>query len=134
MNLCQNFRLKLLKSGPERFEEDGLRSLQYNCRLMEERKLYTWIYVNLDEKRVLAVRIIAIRIVMIMQIDCHIAFPRWQVVFQITFPSWQVVFQISSLSLDGRWFFKFLSLDGRWVFKFLSLDGRWFFKYLSQTA
>ena len=68
MNFCQNFRLKLLKSGPERFEEDGLRSLQYNCRLMEERKLYTWIYVNLDEQRVLAVRIITFRIVMIMQI------------------------------------------------------------------
>lgn len=42
-------RLDLVQNGPERFEQDGLNSLRYVLRSVERRKLYTWIYVDIDE-------------------------------------------------------------------------------------
>lgn len=42
-------RLELLQKGPERFEQDGLNSLRYVLRAVEQRQLFTWIYVDIDE-------------------------------------------------------------------------------------
>lgn len=42
-------RIDLVQNGPERFEQDGLNSLRYVLRCVERRKLYTWIYVDIDE-------------------------------------------------------------------------------------
>ncbi|KAL5012854.1 hypothetical protein ScPMuIL_011405 [Solemya velum] len=48
-------RYKLLKNSSARFKHDGLSTMKYTLLRKEERKLYTWIYVKLDEAEVMAV-------------------------------------------------------------------------------
>jgi len=43
----------LLKTGPERMENDGLNSLRYEMKTFEKRPLYTRILVHIDEHAVL---------------------------------------------------------------------------------
>ena len=43
----------LLKTGPERMENDGLNSLRYEIKAFEKRPLYTRILVHIDEHAVL---------------------------------------------------------------------------------
>ncbi|KAK7108727.1 beta-1,4-N-acetylgalactosaminyltransferase bre-4-like [Littorina saxatilis] len=47
-------RLKLLHQGPKRFPTDGLNSLNYTLLSQQLKRLYTWVYVSVDQKAILA--------------------------------------------------------------------------------
>ena len=50
------FRFDAIKKGRSRFKQDGINSLLYKRLDLQEMKLYTWIYVSIDKKKVISVR------------------------------------------------------------------------------
>ena len=50
--MVSRYRNKILHRGQARFNSDGLNSLKYNLRWLQQKKLYTWVMVDIDENSV----------------------------------------------------------------------------------